>query len=134
MNFQRLTIYILLLMTITKLAMAKTYNYETYPNDPLKARIYTLENGLKVYLTVYKDKPRIQTYIAVKAGSKFDPKETTGLAHYLEHMMFKGTPNFGSKDWNKEKMLLDELAQLFEAHKNASSKEEKDLIYKNKNS
>lgn len=130
MNFQRLTIYILLLMTITKLAMAKTYTYETYPNDPLKARIYTLENGLKVYLTVYKDKPRIQTYIAVKAGSKFDPKETTGLAHYLEHMMFKGTPNFGSKDWNKEKMLLDELAQLFEAHKNASSKEEKDLIYK----
>src|ERR1700685_4238175 len=57
--------------------------YETVENDPLKARIYTLENGLKVYMTVYKDAPRIQTYIAVKAGSKNDPSDATGLAHYL---------------------------------------------------
>jgi predicted Zn-dependent peptidase len=124
------TILILLFMISTELMNAKTYTYETYPNDPLKARIYTLENGLKVYLTVYKDKPRIQTYIAVKAGSKFDPKETTGLAHYLEHMMFKGTPNYGSKDWAKEKELLDELSMLFEVHKNAATKEEKDALYK----
>ncbi len=119
-----------LLMTMTELSTAKTYTYETYPNDPLKARIYTLDNGLKVYLTVYKDKPRIQTYIAVKAGSKFDPKETTGLAHYLEHMMFKGTPNFGTKDWEKEKVILATLSQLFEAHKNATTKEEKEELYR----
>ena len=55
-------------------------------------RIYTLKNGLKVYLSVNKDAPRIQTYIAVKAGSTYDPADNTGLAHYLEHMMFKGTP------------------------------------------
>ena len=130
MNKLRLTIYILLTMTLNTFATTKTYHYETFPNDPLKARIYTLDNGLKVYLTVYKDKPRIQTYIAVKAGSKFDPKETTGLAHYLEHMMFKGTPNYGSKDWEMEKVLLEELSQLFEAHKNATTKEEKEQIYK----
>ena len=65
--------------------------YETAVNDPLNARIYTLKNGLKVYLSVYKNAPRIQTYIAVKAGSKNDPKDATGLAHYLEHMVFKGT-------------------------------------------
>src|SRR5689334_6814757 len=65
--------------------------FETVPNDPLNARIYTLQNGMKVYLSVYKNAPRIQTYIAVRAGSKNDPSNATGLAHYLEHMVFKGT-------------------------------------------
>ena len=77
------------------------YKYETVANDPLNTRIYTLDNGLKVYMTVYKNEPRIQTYIAVAAGSKNDPHETTGLAHYFEHMMFKGTPNFGTSDYAK---------------------------------
>ena len=57
-------------------------NYEIATNDPLKARIYTLENGLKVYLTAYADAPRVQTNIAVRAGSKNDPANATGLAHY----------------------------------------------------
>ncbi|MFZ4414597.1 MAG: insulinase family protein, partial [Bacteroidales bacterium] len=74
----------------------KVYKFETVAGDPLKARIYTLDNGLKVFLTVYKDAPRIQANIVVKVGSKNDPKETTGLAHYFEHMMFKGTPDFGT--------------------------------------
>lgn len=106
------------------------YAYTSYPNDPLNTRIYTLENGLKVYLSAYDDKPRIQTYIAINAGSKFDPKETTGLAHYLEHMMFKGTPNYGSSNWNKEKILLDEISVLFEAHKNTNNEDEKKQLYK----
>jgi secreted Zn-dependent insulinase-like peptidase len=61
------------------------YTYETVKGDPLKARIYKLDNGLTVYMTVYKDEPRIQTYIAVKTGHKNDPSDATGLAHYLEH-------------------------------------------------
>ena len=64
-------------------------NYQSVQNDPMNSRIYTLDNGLKVYLTVYKDAPRVQTYIAVRAGSKNDPSDATGLAHYLEHMLFK---------------------------------------------
>lgn len=44
--------------------------YESVPNDPMKARIYTLDNGLKVYLTVNKETPRIQTYIAVRVGER----------------------------------------------------------------
>ena len=72
-------------------------NYEYALNDPLKARIYTLKNGLKVYMSVYKNAPRIQTYIAIKAGSKNDPATATGLAHYLEHMLFKGTDKFGDR-------------------------------------
>lgn len=84
---------------------AQKYEYKTYPNDPLNIREYTLKNGLKVFMSVYKDAPRIQTYIAVRAGSKNDPAETTGLAHYLEHMMFKGSQKLGTTDWNREKVF-----------------------------
>ncbi len=57
------------------------YEYEEVKGDMMQTRIYTLKNGLKVYLSVNKEEPRIQTYIAVRTGSKNDPAETTGLAH-----------------------------------------------------
>lgn len=82
---------------------AKDYKYQTVAGDAMQSRIYTLDNGLKVYLSVNKEKPRIQTYIAVRTGSKNDPAETTGLAHYLEHLMFKGTKQFGTNNPEAEK-------------------------------
>jgi predicted Zn-dependent peptidase len=106
------------------------YNYEEVTNDPFKARIYTLDNGLKVYLSKNADEPRIQTMIAVRAGAKDDPRDNTGLAHYLEHMMFKGTDHFGTSDWEKEKPLLDSIFSLFELHKQAQTAEAKKEIYK----
>lgn len=106
-------------MTVNAQTDAKkyTHKFETVDGDPSQSLIYTLENGLKVYLSVNKLEPRIQTLIAVKAGSKFDPAETTGLAHYLEHMMFKGTHNIGTIDWMKEKEILDKIAATFEKHR-----------------
>lgn len=109
---------------------ANGYKYETVTNDPYNARIYTLDNGLKIYLSQNKDEPRIQTLIAVKVGAKDDPRDNTGLAHYLEHMMFKGTNHFGTADWDKEKPLLDSVIALFELHKLAQTAEEKKEIYK----
>ena len=91
--------------------------YVSFPDDPLNARIYTLDNGLKVYLSVYDEEPRIQTYVAVRVGSKHDPAETTGLAHYFEHLMFKGTSSFGTIDYEKEKPLLDKIEALFEVYR-----------------
>ncbi len=98
-------------------AAAKAYPYETAPNDPLNARIYHLANGLTVYLSDYKNAPRIQTYLAVRAGSKNDPATATGLAHYLEHMVFKGTSRLGTKDWSKEKPELDKIEALYEVYR-----------------
>jgi predicted Zn-dependent peptidase len=92
-------------------------NYKEVKGDPLKARVYTLENGLKVYLTSYDDAPRIQTNIAVRAGSKNDPENATGLAHYLEHMLFKGTDVFGSLDFDKEGPLIEEIEALYEQYR-----------------
>lgn len=109
---------------------AKTYKYESVPNDPLNARIYKLDNGLTVYMTVYKNAPRIQTYIATRAGSKNDPHDATGLAHYLEHMLFKGTDKYGTKDYAKEKVELDKIENLFEVYrKTTDEKKRKDLYH-----
>jgi len=105
------------------------YAYEEVTNDPFRARIYTLDNGLKVYLSKNTDEPRIQTMIAVKVGSKNDPRNNTGLAHYLEHLMFKGTTRFGTINWEKERPLLDSIANLFEARKIAATDEEKKDLY-----
>ena len=105
------------------------HDFERVEGDPSNTLIYTLDNGLRVYLSVNEAEPRIQTLIAVKAGSKFDPSETTGLAHYLEHMMFKGTHRIGTKDWESEKVLLDEIAETFEAHKEESDSARKNALY-----
>lgn len=85
--------------------------------DPLKTKIYTLENGLKVFLTEYKNAPRLQTSIAVRAGSKHDPSDATGLAHYLEHMLFKGTDKYGTINFTEEKPLLDKIEDLYEEYR-----------------
>lgn len=96
---------------------AKDYKYVAVPGDPMHARIYTLDNGLKVYLSVNSETPRIQTYIAVRTGSRNDPAETTGLAHYLEHLMFKGTSKFGTVDAAKEKPYLDDIERRYERYR-----------------
>lgn len=106
------------------------YTYETVSNDPTGLRLYTLENGLKVYLSRNQDEPKIQTYIAVRAGSNYDPKESTGLAHYLEHMLFKGTDQIGTKDWETEKEYLDEISDLYEDHKIETDSIKKEAIYR----
>ena len=98
-------------------AQAKDYQYETVKGDMTHTRIYTLDNGLKAYLSVNNEKPRIQTYIAVRTGSKNDPAETTGLAHYLEHLMFKGTTNFGTTNAEAEAPLLEDIKARYERYR-----------------
>ncbi len=110
-------------------AACSKYKYETVEGDPMNTRIYTLPNGLKVYMSVNKETPRIQTYIAVRVGGKNDPAETTGLAHYFEHLMFKGTPNFGTSDYAAEKPLLDQIEQLFEVYRQTEDEAERQAIY-----
>jgi len=107
----------------------KVYKYDSVPGDPLKVRIYTLSNGLKVYLTVYKDAPRIQTAIAVRTGSKNDPSDNTGMSHYLEHIMFKGSDEFGTKDYLKEKQFLDQIEYKFEVYKKTTDSIQRKKIY-----
>ena len=124
-----LSLLTLAALSLSSCTQAPQYDYETVPNDPLQARIYTLDNGLKVYMTVNKDEPRIQTYIAVRVGGKNDPAETTGLAHYFEHLMFKGTTHFGTQNYEAEKPLLDQIEQQFEVYRKTTDEAERKAIY-----
>ncbi len=124
-SLKSLSIILLCLLT----ACSSKYEYEEVNGDPTKTRIYTLENGLKVYLSVNKETPRIQTYIAVRTGSKNDPAETTGLAHYLEHLMFKGTGKFGVTDSTKEAPLLADIEQRYETYRKLTDPKERQKAY-----
>ncbi len=86
------------------------------PDDPLNAAIYELDNGLQVFLTENHEEPRFYAEIAVRAGSKHDPADATGLAHYLEHLLFKGNQNLGTLDYEAEKPHLDRIVELYEEH------------------
>lgn len=109
---------------------AQGYTYETVKNDKTGVRVYTLKNGLKVYLAQNTDEPRIQTYIPVRTGSNNDPADNTGLAHYLEHMVFKGTSKIGTQDWATEKGLIAQISDLYEQHKAETDPEKKKALYK----
>ena len=110
-------------------ACGSKYKYESVAGDPMNSRIYTLDNGLKVYMTVNKAEPRLQTYIAVRVGGKNDPSETTGLAHYFEHLMFKGSEQFGTSDYAAEKPLLDEIEAKFEKYRTLTDPAEREAMY-----
>ena len=117
-------------LLVLGMSSCSKYKYETVKGDMAQTRIYTLENGLKVYLSVNKEQPRIQTYIAVRTGSKNDPAETTGLAHYLEHLMFKGTSKFGTNNPEAETPLLDEIEQRYEAYRKLTDPEARKQAYR----
>ena len=116
-------------VAVFALSSCSEYSYEKVSGDPLGTRIYTLDNGLKVYLSVNKEQPRIQTIISVRVGAKNDPAETTGLAHYFEHLMFKGTDKFGTSDYQSEKPLLDQIEALFEQYRVTTDERQRKALY-----
>ncbi|MFA6243623.1 MAG: insulinase family protein [Candidatus Hydrogenedentales bacterium] len=99
------------------------------PSDPMAVRIFELDNGLRVYLTENHESPRFYAEIAVRAGGKNDPPETTGLAHYLEHLLFKGTQAFGTTDYSSEKAHIDRISELYEEHFREPDAEKRKALY-----
>jgi predicted Zn-dependent peptidase len=112
-----------------KQATSNGYTYKYVTNDPMKARFYTLKNGLSVILTENHKEPRIAVNIAVRTGSNNDPRDHTGLAHYLEHLLFKGTDKFGTLNWTKEKPYLDSITDLFEKYGHLTDSSERRKMY-----
>ena len=83
------------------------------PDDSMGVTIHRLKNGLTVYISTDRQKPRVAAWIAVRTGSRNDPPGSTGLAHYLEHMLFKGTDELGTLDFVAEKPHLERVQQLY---------------------
>lgn len=123
------TLLLAVFSLLTFSTFAQNYHKETYQNDPMNVIHYTLDNGLQVFMSVSKDVPRIQTYIAVRVGSKNDPSESTGLSHYLEHLMFKGTNHFGTLDWAKEQKELKKIEELYEVYNHTTDPAKRKAIY-----
>src|SRR5476651_328362 len=114
---------------VWKEATSGGYTYRYVTGDPTHSRFYVLKNGLTVILSPTPKQPRIQCFVAVKAGSKTDPSNHTGLAHYLEHMMFKGTDKYGSLDWEKEKPMLGQIDGLYEQYNSTTDTAKRRKIY-----
>jgi predicted Zn-dependent peptidase len=106
------------------------YTYESYPNDPMGIRKYVLKNGLTVLTSVNTNEPRIYTCIAIAAGSKYDPKNNTGLAHYLEHMLFKGTDQYGTISYEKEQVYIKQIESLYEKYNKSTDEKLRKQLYR----
>ena len=134
MQFPRyfyLKLFILALGLTAELSLWAGYRRvnQANPSDPMAVQIYELDNGLTVYLTENHETPRFHAEFAVRAGSKHDPRESTGLAHYLEHMLFKGTEKIGTIDFSQEKPHWTGFAELSEEHFKEKDPEKRQAIY-----
>ena len=89
-----------------------SYQSQAEDLNALKVKEYRLENGLTVWLNEDHSQPKIFGAVVVKAGAKDSPN--TGIAHYFEHMMFKGTDRIGTLDYESEKVLLDSIAMKYD--------------------
>jgi zinc protease len=92
-------------------------------NITLNVKEYKLDNGLTVILNEDKTQSKVFGGVSVKVGSKNDPADATGMAHYMEHLLFKGTETLGTKDYEKEKPFLDSIYYYYD--KMASVTDEK---------
>ena len=95
---------------------------------PITVVEYKLENGLTVMLTENHESASVFGIVTVKAGGKNDPKDATGIAHYLEHMLFKGTQEMGTIDYEKEKVHLDKITALYNQLAKTTDEEERKAI------
>ena len=80
----------------------------------LKTKTFHLDNGLKVVMCEDHTQPEIYGAVYVHAGSKNDPTDATGMAHYFEHIMFKGTDKIGTTNWEAEKVFLDSIDLMYD--------------------
>ncbi len=121
-----------LISVLSVFFLVSTNGYKGYSaeGDEKKLAItqYTLDNGLTVILNQDNSRPEVFGVVAVRAGGKNDPADATGLAHYMEHMLFKGTQKLGTRDWEKEKPHIDRIFELYEQLAQAPTPEEKERI------
>lgn len=78
----------------------------------LEVKELKLSNGMTVWLNEDHSQPKVFGAVVVKAGAKDCPN--TGIAHYFEHIMFKGTDRMGTTDYEKEKPWLDSISAQYD--------------------
>ena len=94
-------------LTVSAMILAGMTAYAQQPKA-LQVKQLTLSNGLTVWLNEDHSQPKVYGALVVKAGAKDCPN--TGIAHYLEHVLFKGTQKIGTIDYAAEKVWLDSIS------------------------
>ena len=94
----------------------------------LRTKTIHLDNGLKVVMCEDHSQPEIYGAVFVHAGSKNDPAEATGMAHYFEHIMFKGTDRIGTTNWDAERLYLDSIDVMYDLLHDTSDMAERQSI------
>ncbi len=86
---------------------------ENFGSGNLSVSTFVLKNGMKVYLNEDHSMNKVYGAVVVRGGAKYDPQDATGIAHYLEHMLFKGTENIGTTNYKEERIWLDSVAFMY---------------------
>lgn len=94
----------------------------------LEVETYKLSNGLTVFLNEDHTSPNVMGAVVVKGGAQRDPSDATGIAHYFEHIMFKGTNKIGTIDYKKEKVYLDSIKLKYDELANIEDKDQQKKI------
>jgi zinc protease len=102
-----------------------SFEFQTYEGDPIGVKQIVLANGLTVLLSENHERPEVFGAVVVRTGGKNDPADNTGMAHYLEHMLFKGTEALGTSNWPAEAQLQQQIIELYERHKRAQTDEQR---------
>lgn len=103
---------------------------ERFKNDPIGVVQMRLPNGLTVLLSENHERAEIFGAVVVRAGGKNDPADNTGIAHYLEHMLFKGTTELGTIDYAKERPHLEQIERLYAQYAAATTDEDRKRLQK----
>ncbi len=119
-----------LILLVSSLASLHAKPSLVHDADAMQVKVYKLQNGLTIYLTRNTEHPNFYAEIVVRAGSRHDPADCTGLAHYLEHLLFKGTRKMGTLDYEKEKPHLEKIIALYEKHFRETDPEKRKVIYR----
>ena len=84
--------------------------------DALKKQVkeFKLSNGMTFLVLERHDAPVVSYHLYVAAGSANESYGITGISHLLEHMAFKGTKIIGTKDYEKEILILDQMDALYQ--------------------
>ena len=91
-------------------------------------KAFKLKNGLSVYIWEDASKSDVFGLVGVRAGSINEPEEYTGLAHYLEHVMFKGTDNIGALNWTEEEPIYKEIIAKYDQRAAETDPVKKDAL------
>lgn len=116
--------------SLTLFSVFVLFNAFSQQNKNLQVNSYELDNGLTIFLNRDTTATRVFGAVMVKAGAKHEDPTATGMAHYLEHLLFKGTTKLGTWNYEAEKPHLDSITLLYEKLGNTTASETKEALQK----